>query len=497
MVNRTDKNNVSRRTFLGSMISATAGFTILPSRVISGLGHKAPSDKLNIAGIGVGGQGYTDLRYVELENIVALCDVDWDYAGDTSFKRWSLAKTYKDYRLMFEQQKDIDAVVIATPDHSHALPALIAMQEGKHVYLEQPLTHSIYESRVLSEMAKRYAVATQMGNQGNSDEGIRRICEWFHAGVIGEVTHVDAWTTRPFWPQVLQRPDRSKRVPRDLDWDLFIGPAEWRDHHPVYHPWNWRAWWDFGNGAPGVMGNHILDPVFKALNLMYPEAVEASSTPFNNESPPNAEFIRYEFPRRDNLPKVAMPEVTVHWYDGGGLPPRPAELKDGEIMGDEKGGCIFHGTRGKIMCGTYAQNPTLLPTSKMETFREPEKSIRRIFSAMEGGHIQDWVRASKEPAERRLPASSNFEYAGPLNEMVLLGVLAVKLQSLNRKFYWDGPNMRIKNIKPTDILRILTKNEFILENGNPRMNKEYTTLPALDTAEEWIRHTYRQGWQQI
>jgi predicted dehydrogenase len=489
-------NTVSRRTFIGNAATTVAGFTILPSNVIAGLGHQSPGDKLNIAGIGVGGHGYVNLRNMETENIVALCDVDWDYA-DNSFKRWHSAKQYKDYRVMLEEQKDIDAVVIATPDHSHALPAILAMREGKHVFLQSPLTHSIYESRLLSETAQRFNVATQMGNQGNSDEGIRRICEWIWAGVIGEITHVDAWTNRPTWSQFLQLPERGKRVPRNLDWDLFLGPAKQREYNPVYHPWSWRGWWDFGTGALGNMGTHILDPVFKALMLHFPRSVEASSSMFNTDSPPNSEFIRYEFPRRDNLPKVAMPEVSVHWYDGGWMPPRPDELNDGEPMGDENGGCIFHGTRGKIMCGAYAQNPTLLPVSKMESFQEPSKSIRRIFNALEGGHEQDWIRACKEPAERRLEASSNFGYAGPLNEMVLLGVLAVRLQSLRRKLVWDGPNMRFNNIGSNDILRILSQYKFEVVNGNPRTNNEYATLPALQTAEEWIRHTYRQGWEQI
>ena len=489
-------NNLTRRSFLGAASSAAAGFIILPSNVVAGLGHKSPADKLNIAGIGVGGQGYSNLRNMESENIVALCDVDWDYA-DNTFKRWPKATTFNDYRVMFEEQKDIDAVMIATPDHSHALPAVMAMREGKHIYLEAPLTHSVYESRMLSDLSKRYGVATQMGNQGNSDEGIRRICEWIWAGTIGEITHVDAWTSRPFRPQALERPNRGRRVPRYLDWDLFVGPAHWRDYHTEYHPWKWRSWWDFGTGVPGDMGCHVLDPAFKALKLTHPKTVQASSSVFNTESPPNSEFIKYEFPRRDNLPKVAMPEVTVHWYDGGLMPPRPDELKDGEQMGDENGGCIFHGTRGKIMCGAYAQNPTLLPTSEMDNFQEPEKSIRRVFNALEGGHEQDWIRACKESSENRLEASSNFDYAGPLTEMNLLGVLAVRMQSLNRKLIWDGPNMRFTNIDPTDLLRILSTENFEVEYGNPRVNRKYVSLPAIETVEEWIRHTYRQGWEQI
>jgi len=491
------ENSVSRRSFIGSAATFAAGITILPSNVIAGLGHKPPSDKLNIAGIGVGGMGFTNLRNMETENIVALCDVDWDYAGKNAFKRWAQAKKFMDYREMFDQQKDIDAVMIATADHTHALPAVLAMREGKHVYVQKPLTHSVYESRVLKETAERYGVATQMGNQGNSGEGIRQICEWIWAGTIGEVTHVDTWTNRPLWPQGLPTPSKSMRIPKTLNWDLFVGPAKWREYNSAYHPWSWRGWWDFGTGALGDMGCHIIDPVFKALNLEYPTSVEATSSPFYPDSLPNDEIIRYDFPARDNLPKVAMPEVTVHWYDGGLMPPRPAELKNDEMMGDDGGGCIFYGTKGKIMCGTYAQNPTLLPTSKMQSFTQPEKSIRRISNAMSGGHEQDWIRACKEDKSSRLEASSNFNYSGPLNETVVLGVLAVRLQSLGRKLLWDGPNMRFTNIASTDQLRIFTKDNFEIVNGNVRYGKEYKNLPASEMALEWIRHTYRSGWEQL
>ncbi len=488
---------ISRRKFIANTSAGIAGATILPSKVIAGLGHKPPSDKLNIAGIGVGGKGFTNLKFMETENIVALCDVDWEYADRNAFPRWYRARKYRDFREMFELQKDIDAVMIATPDHTHALPALLAMRQGIHAFVQKPLTHSVYESRVLAETAQRYGVATQMGNQGNSGDGIRQICEWIWDGTIGEVTHVDTWTNRPIWPQGLSRPEKAQRIPKELDWDLFIGPAEFREYNSVYHPWNWRGWWDFGTGALGDMGNHILDPVFKALNLGYPDSVEASSTPFNNDSAPNAEFVRYEFPQRDNLPRVAMPAVTVNWYDGGFMPPRPDELEDEEQMGDDSGGCIFYGTKGKIMCGTYAANPTLLPTSEMDYFQQPKNSIRRISNAMEGGHEQDWIRACKESKESRVEASSNFAYAGPLNEMVLLGVLAVRLQSLKRKLIWDGPNMRFKNIHSSDMLRILEKDNFEIVNGDPRFNKDFSTLPALEMAEEWIRHSYRKGWEQI
>lgn len=499
-MNKSDKirpNTISRRNFVSTAATAAAGFTILPSHVVAGLGHTPPSSKLNIAGIGVGGMGYRNLKNMETENIVAVCDVDWDYAGRSAFKAWSRARQYKDYRVMFDQQKDIDAVMIATPDHSHALPAVMAMRMGYHVYVQKPLTHSIYESRVLAETAKTYGVATQMGNQGNSDNGIRQICEWIWAGVIGEVSHVDAWTNRPIWPQGLERPARSMREPRNLDWNLFIGTAPYRPYHETYTPWNWRGWWDFGTGALGDMACHILDAPFAALKLEYPSAIQGSSTPVNLESPPNAEFVRYEFPRRDNLPKVAMPEVTIHWYDGGMMPPRPDELPHGEQMGDPDGGCIFHGTKGKIMCGTYSRNPKLLPAKLAADTEKPPRSIRRISNAMEGGHEQDWIRASKESRETRLEASSNFGVAGPLTEMILAGVLAIRMQSLNRKIIWDGKNMRIANIGFDDQLRVLTRDRFEIVSGDPRFNKDFTTLSAVQMAEEWIRHNYREGWEHI
>jgi predicted dehydrogenase len=489
--------DVSRRDFLASATAAAIAFTIVPSHVVSGLGHTPPSSKLNIAGIGVGGIGYRNLKNMETENIVALCDVDWDYAGKSSFKAWSRAKQYRDYRVMFDQQKDIEAVLIATPDHSHALPAILAMRRGYHVYVQQPLAHTVYESRILAETARTYRVATQMGNQGNSDDGIRKICEWIWAGTIGEVTRVDTWTNRPIWPQGLERPDKSQRPPKDLDWDLFIGTAPFRPYNEIYTPWNWRGWWDFGTGALGDMACHILDPVFMALKLEYPLSVQGSSTPVNTESAPNAEFVRYEFPRRDNLPKVAMPEVSVQWFDGGWMPPRPDELPAGEMMGDIDGGCLFYGTRGKIMCGAYARNPRLLPASEMEHFNPPANSIRRISNAMNGGHEQDWIRACKESRETRVEASSHFGYAGPLNEMVVMGVPAIRLQNLHSKLMWDGKNMRFTNIGYDDKIKILTRDKFEVVNGDPRFTKDFTTLPAAQMAEEWIRHNYREGWEQI
>jgi predicted dehydrogenase len=486
------KNNLkmSRRTFIGNTAKASAAFTILPGHVISGLGHKAPSDKLNIAVVGIGGKGANLIDQLESQNIVALCDVDRKYAAQV-FNDHPNARKYKDFRKMLEEANDIDAVVIATPDHTHAIIAMAAMKMGKHVYCEKPLTHSVYESRLLAETAKKYKVATQMGNQGNSGEGIRQICEWIWSGAIGEVNEAYAWTNRPIWPQGLERPAEKPPVPDTLDWDLFLGPAPYRPYNPIYTPWNWRGWWDFGTGALGDMACHIIDPIFKALKLGSPISVQGSSTQINNESPPVAEIVRLKFPARENLDKVNMPEVNVSWYDGGLLPARPPELPNGEIMGrDSNGGCLFIGSKGKLMCGCYASNPILLPYSEMDHFQQPPKTLRRV----ELGHVLDWVRACKENPENRTEASSNFAYSGPLSEMVLMGVVAIRLQDLNRELLWDGENMKFTNISDSDEIRVVTSDKFKVIEGHPHFDTQRMTINAKQAAKEYIKHTYREGW---
>jgi hypothetical protein len=254
MKNQDEKKSTSGidgRTFLRNSTIAAAGFTILPSYVISGLGHRVPSDKLNIAGVGIGGRGGGVIKAVRNENIVALCDVDWKYAAPM-FEEFPDAKRYWDCRVMFdEMRKDIDAVVVGTPDHSHAIVSINAMKMGKHVYCEKPLTHAVWESRQMTQIAKEYKVATQMGNQGNSGEGIRQTCEWIWDGAIGEIREVHAWTKRPIWPQGLERPSEAMKPPKTLNWDLFLGTAPVRPYNAIYHPWNWRGWWDFGTGALG------------------------------------------------------------------------------------------------------------------------------------------------------------------------------------------------------------------------------------------------------
>lgn len=489
--------DISRRRFIGATATAAAAITILPSNTIAGLGHTPPSDKLNIAGIGVGGVGLTNLRHMESENIVALCDVDWDYASP-AFKKFPNASKYMDFRNMLEKEKSIDAVVIATADHTHAIAALTAMRLSKHLYLQTPLTHSVYESRILTETARQFPIVTQMGNQGCSDEGIRLICEWIWSGVIGEVTEVHAWTDRPLWAQGMERPKGSKGIPRDLEWELFLGPAPFREYLPIYTPWKWRAWWDFGCGSLGDMGCAILDPAFKALKLQNPVAVEGSSTPLTIDSPPAAQKITWWFPARDNMPKVGMPEVKVYWYDGGLLPERPAELAPGISLGqDPNGGLIFIGTKGKIMCGAAGANPTLLPVEEMSHFTQPEKTLRRIPNALSGGHEKDWVRACKEAPDNRLLPVANFDYAGPMTEAILIGAMSVRLQSLKRRLLWDQSSMKFTNISETDRIKFSSKKEFSLIKGHPNYDTQFRDLKATTTIDEWIKPTYRNGWEQI
>ena len=440
---------------------------------------------------------------MKTENIVALCDVDWKYAAKT-FNDYPAAKQYRDWRKMFDEMgKSIDAVLVATPDHTHAGITAHAITLGKHAYTQKPMTHSVYESRLLTKLAQKYKVATQMGNQANSFNWCRTISEWIWSGVIGEVTEVHTWTDRPVWPQGLQRPKEQMSTPATLDWDLFIGPAQNRPYHSVYTPWNWRGWWDFGTGALGDMACHIMDPVFWALNLKYPTKVIGSSTLCNTESPPHSQIVEYTFPARKAVGKVKMPEVKVLWYDGGLLPPRPAELADGEMMGDENGGIIFIGTKGKIMTGCYGVNHTLLPKSKMNGFKQPAQTIPRIKGGIgekiedvwaSNAHEQDWIRACKESPENRILPSSHFGFSGPFNETVVMGVLAVRLQGLQRELLWDGENMKFTNISPTDTIRVVTVDDFKVIDGDPKFDRQFATFNAKEMSEEWIKHTYHNGF---
>ncbi len=429
-----------RRTFI-KQVAATTGLVIVPRYVLGGRGYTPPSEKLNIASIGAGGMAASDIKSCSTENTVALCDVDWKNAART-FESYPKAARYKDFRVMLEKEdRNIDAVIVATPDHTHAVAAMAAIRMGKHVYCEKPLCKTIHETRRLTEEARKAKVATQMGNQGHSSEGMKLICEWIWDGAIGAVREVDVWTTHAVWPQgMTSRPADTPPVPETLAWDLWLGPAPYRPFSPAYAPTFWRGWWDFGTGAVGDMACHNMDPVMMALKLGHPVSVEASCSiyvptftwnkPFNKESYPQASIIRYQFPARGD-----MPPVKVTWYDGGLEPERPEEMEDGERMGNNMGGAIFKGDRGKLICSSHSGAPRLIPKSFMDQYQQPPKSLPRVDS-----HHQEWIRACKDGT----PTGSNFEYAGLLTQVALLGNVA--LRCLGRKLLWDPENVKITNV---------------------------------------------------
>ncbi|OJV81877.1 MAG: oxidoreductase [Bacteroidia bacterium 44-10] len=482
-------SKITRRKFLETGAIAAAGLTVVPSSVLGkSMGYKAPSDKLNIVGVGVGGMGNANLKQLVSENIIGLCDVDWKYSKHV-FDEHPNAKKYYDYRKMYDELgKSIDGVVVATADHTHAIIAADAMTMGKHVYVQKPLTHSVYESRLLTKLAAKHKVATSMGNQGSSGPGVRQVIDWISDGQIGEVTRVEAFTDRPIWPQGLMIPKKADKVPSTLKWDLFIGPANNRPFNEIYHPWNWRGWWDFGTGALGDMACHILHPVFKGLNLGYPTKVQGSSTMLLTDCAPNAQMVKYVFPQRDNMPKVAMPEVEVTWYDGGLTPMRPEGVPAGKNLNDQGGGVIFYGTKDTLICGCYGVNPWLVSG---RTPNSPKTQREVILS-----HEMDWVRACKESPANRVETASPFSEAGPFNEMVVMGVLAVRLQGLNQELHWDGENMKFTNIPAEATIRTIIEDGFKITDGHPTFNKTWTDpVNAIAYAEEMIKHTYKNGWK--
>lgn len=437
-------NKMSRRKFMASSAAATMAFTIVPSHVLGASDDVAPSNKLNIAGIGVGGMGGSNLKAMAAENIVALCDVDDKYAAGT-YKKFPNAKKYTDFRKMLEaEDKNIDAVLVATPDHTHAVASMMAIKMGKHVYCQKPLTHTIYEARKLTEAAREHKVATQMGNQGHSGEGIRLICEWIADGAIGPVRQVHCWTNRPVWPQGIGRPKETPPVPKTLNWDLWLGPAKQRPYHPTYLPFNWRAWLDFGTGSLGDMGCHIIDASYTALKLGSPTSVEATCAETvvqmwkkvrNTETYPHACVVHYQFPERGD-----MPPVQFHWYDGGLRPQLPPDLEIGRSIPES--GTLFIGDKATIMSGTYGGDARIVPETKMQAYKRPPKTLARI----KGSHEQNWIDACKGGE----PACSNFDYAGPFTETVLLGNLAVRYPG--QKLLWDGANMKVTNNEEANAL---------------------------------------------
>jgi predicted dehydrogenase len=439
----------TRRQFLKTSTLAASTISLVPRHVLGGPGEKSPNEKLNIAGIGVGGMGQNNLKACADENIVALCDVDANYAGKV-FAIYPKAKVYRDFRKMLEEQKDLEAVIIATPDHSHAPIALAAMRTGKHVYVQKPLTHSVAEARALTEAAREHKVMSQMGNQGHSGDGSRLVREWIQAGTIGSVREVHVWTNRPVWPQGIEveRPKETPPVPDGLDWDLWVGPAPFRPYHPAYLPGTWRAWCDFGTGALGDMGCHIVDAPFWALDLKYPTSIEGSisvywhgewkKTEARNENYPRSSIVRYKFPGRGQ-----SPPVTLTWWDGGLIPPRPDGIASDEELGDSDGGSVFVGEKGVLICGCYGRNPRVFPEEKMRDLNKTPQTLARVPGGIDG-HEKDWVRACKDGK----PCSATFDYAGPLSETVLMGNLAVRFP--NHQLLWDGEKMQVTNDKAAD-----------------------------------------------
>ncbi len=484
---------ISRRDFLKAGAAGAAGLTILPGKVLgSVVGQTAPSDRINVAGVGVGGRGSQVLRdFGNGANIVALCDTDLAYAKST-FDRYPTAKKYRDWRKMYDEMaSDIDAVMVATPDHTHALVASTAMSLGKHTYVEKPLTHSVYESRLLTNLAAYHKVATQMGNQGASGDGVADLCDWIWNGEIGEVTRVECFTDRPIWPQGMPRPAQVDAIPETLDWDLFIGPAPMRPYNAIYQPWNWRGWWDFGTGALGDMACHILHPVFKSLKLGYPTHAEGSSTLLLTDCAPNAQSVKLQFPARDNMPKVGMPAVTVTWSDGGILPFRPEGLSAGKNLNVQGGACIFYGTKDTLICGCYGASPYLVSGRKPSA----PKLARRVPNE---AHAVDFLRACKESPANRVKTNSDFSEAGPFNEMVVMGVLAVRLQALNKVLEWDGPGMQFTNIGANETIRTVIEDGFTIKDGHPTFDKKWTEpMNAREFAKGLIKHNYREGWKLV
>jgi len=507
-------SKITRRKFVATAAAAGAGLTIVPRHVL-GKGFQAPSDTVNIATVGFGGMGGSNTRRLMSQNIVAICDVD-DALADAQLKRMQddaakgparpqqpeapiviskaqaaanarrppVDNAYRDYREMLDKQKDIDAIVVATPDHMHAVIALAAMDLNKHVYVQKPLCWSVEEARALAKKAReKPAVVTQMGNQGHSSDGSRTGYEYIRGGAIGEVREVHVWTNRPlgYWPQGIPRPAplapagagprplrfpsgrvtplmadalyrEAASIPSTLSWDLFLGGGPAIDYHPIYHPHHWRGWVDWGQGALGDMGAHLIDHPFRALDLGLPTVIETLSTPFNGVSYPHATTTYYQFPARGN-----MPAVKLTWYDGGLTPPRPEELGDQKLNGE--GGIIYVGSKGKMMQLTYGHEPRLLPASLHERAGEPKPLLPRVTHGHDE-HEMNWVEAIRGKAE----ISSPFEYAAPLTETMLLGIVSLRAGQKtpgDSKIHYDGANMRVTNTIKGSGGTVTDPNEFL------------------------------------
>ncbi|MNK91778.1 putative oxidoreductase [compost metagenome] len=477
-----NKTTSNRRDFIKTTAIAAAAFMIVPRHVLGGPGYLAPSDRLLVAGIGVGGKGQSDLDMFYKSgkaDIAFLCDVD-DRRAANSVKAFPKAKYYKDWREMLDKEhKNFDAVSVSTPDHNHAIQALAAMQLGKHVYVQKPLTHDIYEARILTAASKKYKVVTQMGNQGASNDGPRQMKEWYEAGLIGDVHTVYAWTNRPVWPQGIPWPSQKAEIPKELDWNLWLGTAPEKDFVDKLVPFNWRGWWDYGTGALGDMGCHLIEAPFSVLNLKYAKEVEASvgsvyvdefKRGYFPESCPPSSHVTLKFPKTDKT----IGDVTLHWMDGGIQPERPEELEANETFGDGGNGTLFIGTKGKMMSETYSANPKLLPLSRNKDIKVAPKYARVPNGA--NGHYKQWVEAAIAGYGKQ-EVSSPFEIAGPLTEALLMANLAIRSFDIQKtvngkvtypgrytKMLWDNNNMKVTNF---------------------------------DEANQFVKREYRKGWNNL
>jgi predicted dehydrogenase len=481
--NKTIPANNTRRDFIKNSSLAAAGFMIVPRFVLGGKGYTAPSDRLMVAGVGAGGKGQSDIANFYKSgkaDIGFLCDVDTRRAA-TSVKNFPKAKFYSDWReLLDKEAKNIDAVSVSTPDHNHAIIALSAMQLGKHVYVQKPMTHDIFEARQLTEAAKKYKVVTQMGNQGASGDGVRQLAEWYDAGVIGNVHTVYCWTNRPVWPQGIAWPTTKADIPKELNWDLWLGTAPEKNYVDNLVPFNWRGWWDYGTGALGDMGCHIMEAPFRVLGLQYVKDVQASvgsvyvgefTQGYFPDSCPPSSHATMTFPKTHKTKH----DVTVHWMDGGIQPERPEELGPDEVFGDSDGnGILFIGTKGKMIAGTYGRDPLLLPTSRTKEVNV-KQTLKRVTGG-EGGHYAQWVEACIAGYGKQ-ELSSPFEMAGPLTEALLMANLAIRGHDMRiPKTTGKGFNYPGKNIK------------LIWDNENMKVSN-------LDAVNQFVKREYRPGWK--
>lgn len=436
------EHGFSRRSFLKSAvkagIAATAAPLVVPRHVLGGSGYQAPSDTVHVAGVGVGGMGKNNLNNLKSQNIVALADVDHDYAASV-FETHSEAETFYDYRRMFDEMGDqIDGVVVATPDHTHAKIAIDAMRRGKHVYVQKPLTWSVAEAQAVAQVANETGVVTQMGNQGHSGDAGRLINEYIRSGRIGDVHTVHVWTDRPvgWWPQGVEMPKTIQRTPDKLRWDLFLGPAPREPYHEAFHPFSWRGWVQYGTGAVGDMAAHLLDHPWWALELGYPTAVETTAANFNGVSWPDATQVYYEFPATND-----RPAVDLTWSTGTLKPKRPDGWPSDEQMGTSSGGVLYEGSKGILVHGKWGNEPRFVPEELGQS--DPPRMFDRIDGGA-GGHEMNWIRAIRGETE----PVSGFDYAVPLTEVMLLGLTS--LRAGQREIQYDPETISITNLSDAD-----------------------------------------------